>query len=244
MQLFTKKVRQVGKRLKRRVQSRLFALGSSVECTFCGWTGFRFLPAGLRRDPNRLCPFCGSIERYRMLPLMLGRELFDRESIRILELAPKPCFRDYSKAQRGWSYVSSDLSSPVAMVRGDLREMPFATNSFDVIVCLHVMEHIHEDGAAFSEIARLLSPSGFGIIGVPLQGETTQEGAPPSEWLRLYGQDDHVRYYGMDVVQRMANAGLSTRTIDAHAYFSPFERRRYALDGDDRYIFVVRKEAR
>jgi SAM-dependent methyltransferase len=235
------KLRSILRRAQRRIERSVLRLGNSVECTFCGWTGLRFMPAGLRRDPNRLCPGCGSLERYRMLPLLLGRELGGDRHASVLELAPKACFTRYCRNQTGWRYISSDLGSPTAMVRGDLRAMPFASSSFDVIVCLHVLEHIREDGPAFREIARMLKPGGLGVICVPLQGETTQEGAPPSQWLQLYGQADHVRYYGMDIVGRMKNAGLTVRCIDTRSYFTPIELQRHALVGDDRYIFFVHR---
>lgn len=226
-------------RVQRRVERTLLPLGNVVECPFCKWTGWRFLSAGLHRRPNRLCPQCGSLERYRMLPLLLKREIAGRGGpLHVLELAPKACFTSYCRKQ-GWRYVSSDLSSPSAMVRGDLTRMPFATGSFDLIVCFHVLEHIHDDLASLREIARLLSASGVAIICVPLQAGKTQEGAPEADWERLYGQSDHVRFYGMDIKQRMQAAGLDVRCIDALNYFSTAEIRRHALRGDDRYIFAV-----
>ncbi len=236
----TKKLRSYAVRVQRRLERTLFPLGRSVECPFCRWTGWRFLSAGLHNRPNRLCPGCGSLERYRMLPLVLERELASRTGVKLLELAPKPCFTTYCR-ENGMDYTSSDLDSPLAMVHADLRKMPFATSSFEVIVCFHVMEHIHEDGLAFAEIGRMLSPTGVGIICVPLRGPTTQEGAAESEWERLYGQFDHVRYYGLDIEGRMRAAGMTVQRIDTLAYFTADELDRYALRGDDRYLFLVRK---
>lgn len=236
-----KQIASFAARVQRRVERTVFPLGSTVECPYCGWTGWRFLSAGLYRTPNRLCPRCSSLERYRMLPLVLSRELNGRRDIRILELAPKPCFSEWCRNQSGWRYTSSDLASPLAMVLGDLRRMPFATGVFDAIVCFHVMEHIHEDGPSFAEIGRLLAPDGLAVICVPLRSGPTLEGAPPKDWERLYGQEDHVRYYGDDIVDRMQSAGLVVTRVDTHAYFSARELERYALRGDDRYLFFVRR---
>jgi SAM-dependent methyltransferase len=219
------RLRSLAVRAQRRVERTLLPLGNTVACPFCGWTGWRFLSAGLYNRPNRLCPRCGSLERY---------------GLRLLELAPKPCFTAYCR-RTGWRYTSSDLMSPLAMVRGDLRGMPFATGSFDVIVCFHVMEHIHEDRAAFAELARLLAPGGVAIICVPLRGPTTQEGAPEADWERLYGQADHVRYYGMDIEHRMRASGLTVERIDTLSYFAADEIDRHALRGDDRYLFLAGK---
>lgn len=236
----SKRLRSIANRVQRRVERTLFPLGNNVECPYCGWTGWRFMSAGLHMRPNRVCPTCSSLERYRMLPLLLRKELAGRTNVRLLELAPKACFTKFCH-ERGWRYVSSDLSSPTALVRGDLRRMPFASNTFDVIVCFHVMEHIHEDAPSFSEIARMLAPDGFAVICVPLRGEVTQEGAPQVDWERLYGQDDHVRFYGMDIEQRMERAGLAVQRVDTLSYFTTSELERFALRGDDRYLFLVRK---
>lgn len=240
------RLRSLARRAHRRLERTVYPLGNAVACPFCGWTGFRFLSAGRFHRPNRLCPRCGSLERYRMLPLVLDRVLADRPAgappPRILELAPKPCFTAYCRG-RGWRYLSSDLMSPLAMVRGDLRRMPLASGTFDVIVCFHVLEHIHEDAAAFAELGRLLAPGGVAILCVPIGGARTQEGAPEADWERLYGQHDHVRFYGTDLEDRLRAAGLAVTRVDTLAYFTPAQLDRHALRGDDRYLFLARPGA-
>lgn len=233
-------LKSYAKRLLRRAERIVYPTGRTVRCPYCGWEGWRFLTAGDAWKGNRLCPGCGSLERYRMLAFVLERQLAGREGARVLEIAPKGCV-DQLCNRRGWKYLSSDLDSPHAMVHADLRAMPMADNSFEVIVCFHVMEHIIEDAPAYREIARLLAPDGFGVICVPLGERPTQEGAPKTEWTRLYGQKDHVRVYGMDIVERMTRAGLAVETLDRNAYFSDAEQTRHGLRGDDRFLFVVRK---
>ena len=231
------------KRLVRHAERTVYATGSSVRCPYCHWEGWRFLTTGDDWRPNRLCPGCGSLERYRMLALLLDRKLAGRTDVTLLEIAPKACIPLLCN-RRGWTYVSSDLDSPRAMVHADLRAMPMPDGSYDAIACFHVMEHILDDVPAYREIARLLKPEGLGVICVPLGDGPTQEGAPPSEYTRLYGQKDHVRLYGMDIVERMTSAGLEVEVIDTLEYFSAAELTRHALRGDDRILFVVRKAAR
>ncbi len=231
-------VRSLASRVRRKAERVLFSTGQLVECPFCQWTGWRFMSAGRPRRGNRLCPQCGSLERYRMLPLVMEREV-GAGALKILELAPKACFTNYCQKKSSWDYISSDLDSPTAMVHADLRAMPFESERFDVIICMHVMEHIKDDVVAFSEIERMLKHGGVGIICVPIRGEITQEGAPEEEWERLYGQSDHVRYYGLDIEDRMKQAGLKVHRLDALTYFSPDDLSRYALRGDDRYLFLV-----
>ena len=237
-----RRITTLAARLRRRAERVILETGHTVECPYCKWHGWRFLSGRNDRKPNRLCPRCGSLERYRILALLLERELAGFESVRLLELAPKECLRRFS-TEHGWQYLSSDLEDPNAMLRADLRCMPIASNSFDAVVCMHVMEHVPDDAPAFAEIGRILKPRGFAVICVPLRGPHTQEGAPRSEWTRLYGRYDRVRLYGMDIVDRMRAAGLSVRTIDTLEAFDDAHLTKYGMRGDDRYIFLVQRSA-
>lgn len=51
--------------------------------------------------------------------------------------------------------------------RGSGTQLPFRTATFDAVVASDVLEHIEDDVAAVSEIARVLRPSGAVIISVP-----------------------------------------------------------------------------
>lgn len=77
----------------------------------------------------------------------------------------------------GPSAVGSDFS-PLALefcrrrgleslVACDAQMQPFATNSFDAVVALDVLEHVPDDAAAFAEIARVLRPGGVVVLSVP-----------------------------------------------------------------------------
>ena len=56
-------------------------------------------------------------------------------------------------------------------VVGDIINLPFKENFFDLVVTFEVLEHIEDDKKAFSEIARVLKPSGFFLFSVPLRME-------------------------------------------------------------------------
>lgn len=214
-------------------------MGNRVHCPYCGWHGFKFLPAGAAETPNRLCPRCRSLERYRMLLLLLQKEDVFKNPIRLLDLAPRECFSNYAKTIPHITYISSDLNSNNAMVWSDLTKMGMAKDSFDLVICPHVLEHISNDHDAFSELYRLLSPTGFGLLMVSISGNATFElpAALPEDNDRLFGQFDHVRRYGMDIVVRMQTAGLKVTTLDMFEIFSPQICQYYGLYGDDRYYF-------
>ena len=57
----------------------------------------------------------------------------------------------------------------VRLTRGDLLSLPFPDGTFDLIVCLSVIEHIPDPAAAFSELGRVLRPQGTAIVGYPME---------------------------------------------------------------------------
>ena len=236
--------RRLGKGARRRVLTFLYSRGAQVECCYCGWTGSRFLPAGAQGKANRRCPTCGSIERYRMLKLyLLQEQTILKKVARLLDIAPKPIFTRFCRSLPDLKYISSDLMTEGAMVFSDLTSMGMAAESFDIINCLHVLEHIPNDLAAFAELGRLLKPEGFALLMVPLRGEKTFEDptTQPADYERLFGQYDHVRYYGLDIVERIKSVGLKVEAIDMFAYFTPQELEHYALRGDDQFLFRISK---
>jgi len=237
------------RRLRKRIQSillpRVYALGKRVSCPCCGWQGWKFLPAGVNNASNRLCPKCGSLERFRMLLSYLGTKTEVLSNpINLLEIAPVECLGSYLQALETVNYVSSDLNSSKAMVWSDLTKMGFADGLFDLIICIHVLEHIPDDRSAFMELKRMLSPAGFGLLMVPIRGNKTLEipDAKPKDYEKLYGQHDHVRFYGLDIVQRMVAAGLRVEVLDMFQVFDHLSCEKYGLYGDDQYIFKFSKD--
>jgi SAM-dependent methyltransferase len=118
-------------------------------------------------------------------------------------------------------YITADLDSPLARVALDILRLPFPENSFDVVLCNHVLEHIPDDAQAMRELSRVLKPGGWGILQVPLDpSRDTFEDlsiVDPDERTRLFGQEDHVRMYGKDYKTRLEKAGLSV-AVEAYAH--------------------------
>ncbi len=174
-----------------------------------------------------------------MLQLYIKNEAILTNHRKILDFAPKKCLSDFIKNNHNGLYVTSDLNSPSAMVLSDLTQMGMAGKSFDLILCFHVLEHITNDPAAFTELKRLLLPSGFGFLMVPIKGLITIEEPSISqeEKRNRFGQHDHVRAYGMDIVARMTEAGLQVEVLDMFNILGERNCTKYGLYGDDRFIF-------
>lgn len=75
-------------------------------------------------------------------------------------------------------------------------------------------------------VHRITAPGGWCLVMVPLdvgRAVTLEDPAVhrPDERLRAYWQEDHVRLYGTDVVDRIAAAGFSVETIRPLEAFGP-----------------------
>ncbi|TSC69118.1 MAG: type 11 methyltransferase [Parcubacteria group bacterium Gr01-1014_70] len=52
-------------------------------------------------------------------------------------------------------------------LQGNILSLPCADSSFDLVVCMSVLEHIRDLGAAFKELKRVLARGGVLIVGYP-----------------------------------------------------------------------------
>ena len=163
----------------------------------------------------------------------------------MLEVGPKDCLRNLCQSLPNIQYVGIDLNSPYATVRTDLTQLSFASDVFDMVICFHVLEHIPYDTVAMKEILSVLKPKGMALIQVPINGEHTFENpaADRAEKEEIFGQRDHVRFYGLDIRDRLAAVGFDVM-VESYVDFLDHEIiRRYALTGDDRVVLVCHKFA-
>jgi SAM-dependent methyltransferase len=191
-----------------------FYKGNKVECPICEGKFRKFLPYGNKGADNRLCPKCLSLERHRLLWLYFkNRTDFFTANLNVLHVAPEQSFIKRFRKLTNLKYTTADIESPLADVKMDIKNIPFNENTFDVLICNHVMEHIDDEQKALKEILRVLKPGGWAILQVPinLSLETTYEDAAitsPKEREKHFGQYDHVRFHGRDYPKRLENAGF------------------------------------
>lgn len=181
----------------------------------------KFLPYGYQNlRQNALCPGTLSLERHRLLWLYLDRKTnFLRDAIRVLHVAPEQVFYRKFKSFSHWDYTTTDLHSPLADVKADICALPFEDNTYDFILCNHVLEHIPNDLKAMEELYRVLKPGGTAILQVPLEEdrENTFEDdsiTDQQERTRIFGQYDHVRIYGQDYYKRLQEVGFEAIPMD------------------------------
>ncbi len=188
-----------------------------------------FLPYGyVKQRHNVLSPSTLSLERHRLLWLYLKTEtdfFVDNEKTalsqrkKVLHFAPEQCFLKRFKNLKHLDYTTTDLLSPIADVKADICNLPFENNSYDIILCNHVLEHVPDDTTAMQELYRVMKPGGFGIFQIPqdLNRDTTFEDnsiTDKAERVRIFGQYDHVRVYGKDYFNKLRSVGFKVEEID------------------------------
>ena len=95
----------------------------------------------------------------------------------------------------------------------DVTNIGFADNTFDVIICNHVLEHIINDQKAIAEFYRVLKPNGWAILQVPISmslKKTYEDYSVnlPKQREKIFGQRDHVRIYAKDYINRLEDSGF------------------------------------
>ncbi len=232
-----------------------FLKGNTFTDPIDGKSFKTFLPYGYGTQRNNvLSPSTLSLERHRLLWLFLKNEtdLFNskqasdsnkkfilrdtasNEALKVLHFAPEQCFLKRFRKLKNLNYTTTDLLSPIADVKADICNLPFKNNSYDVILCNHVLEHIPDDTKAMKELYRVLKPGGMGIFQIPqdLARETTFEDdsiIDKKERAKIFGQYDHVRVYGRDYFDKLRQIGFKVEEVDYTATLSAEAIEKYCL---------------
>lgn len=196
----------------------------------------RFLPYGYENPrENVLSPSTLSLERHRLLWLYLKNETdFFKKPYKVLHFAPEQAFYKRFKKLPNLDYTTTDLDSPLADIKADICNLPFEDNSFDIIFCNHVLEHIPDDQKAMQELFRILKYGGWGIFQIPQdlsRADTFEDNniTDKHERAEIFGQYDHVRIYGRDYFNKLRSVGFQVEEIDYTAQLSSREIATYRL---------------
>lgn len=189
--------------------------GINYKCTVCeaSLKAFITLPNG-----DRLCPRCGSLARDRRLSHLLNDRYLKGVSS-ILDFSPSRCHFRKMKKKFSDGYVSTDLSRDFIHDKEfDIRSLDVRNETFDIIICYHVLEHVIEDEKAMLELFRVLKPAGICLVQTPFkEGEIYEDYSFTSEKdrLREFGQKDHVRIYSVSGLKsRLEKSGFIVNVLN------------------------------
>jgi len=240
--LFTEKQRISMLMLKMRMKSLAYT-GNNFYCNCCNKTFSRFLPYGNIPRENALCPWCHSLERTRLLFCYLEREtpVFKKE-MKILHFAPEWVIRKRLKrsaCKKG--YISADINPALADRVADITDIPFPGNSFDMVICSHVLGHVEDEPRAINEMYRVLKPGGEALIMtvLDLNNRATYENhdlLTAAERLANYGEPDLLRLHGTDFSERLQRNGVTVEVIDYTEKLTPAENRRMSTGNREREL--------
>ncbi|MCL2062950.1 MAG: class I SAM-dependent methyltransferase [Candidatus Cloacimonetes bacterium] len=190
------------------------------------------------------CPNCLSAERHRLLWIFyqnhtdLFTQLHD-----VLHIAAETCFSKRFEDFHGKRYITADLNNPRAMVKMDITAINYPDESFDIVLCNHVLEHVLDDIKAMSELFRILRKNGLAIITVPLfpEAKTFEDKTIVSEEdrLKFFGSKSHVRRYGQDICERLQSVGFEVKIFNFKDITSEdnFENMRLLSDETKEIIY-------
>ncbi len=225
---------------------RPFYIGNNVHCPICNHHFRKFLPYGNKAGENRLCPVCLSLERHRLLWIYLKQysDFFNKTS-KVLHIAPEQPFIKRFKKAKNLDYTTADIISPIADLHFNIMNIPLKDNSYDWIICNHVLEHVENDITAMKEILRILKPGGKAIMQVPINYsfEKTFEDksiTDPKQREKFFGQYDHLRWHGLDYPQRLISAGFKVSEFDIKNYLNSEEIQKFRLDSTE-ILYIATK---
>jgi len=232
-----------------RIFAPLVYKGNKVECPVCEKSFRKFLSYGsdVAHRENILCPYDLTLERHRVMWLYLKghTDFFTKPDLKVMHIAPEQCFHGRFKKQKNLDYTTGDLMSPIADLHFDLHDIPLKDNTYEVIFCNHVMEHVKDDLQCMKELYRIMKPGGWGIMQVPIDASRTETYedwtiTDPKEREKHFWQYDHVRLYGLNYPKRLEEAGFKVDIIDFSKELPTETFERYRIPKTE-LLYVVRK---
>ncbi len=227
----------------------LFLRGNNFYCPTCNQFFKKFLSKGngIENRENSVCPYCASLERTRLLYLYLKNETqIFKNNPKILHIAPEDALKAHFV--KNSNYYDVDVNPNYASHKMDITSINFEDNTFDYIICSHVLGHIENETQAIDELNRVLKSGGvlFVLSLIDLKAAQTVENdfnITAQQRLKAYGEPDLVRLHGLDFKDRLERSNFKIDVIDYRSNFSKEENIKLSLgNGKRELIFKCVKD--
>lgn len=190
-----------------------FYKGTNVLCEICGWKGKKFF--------DDKCPKCNSLPRTRLVPFSIAYFKLIKSHLKILHIAPN--LNEYNYIRKNITELSNYDRLNIRKVKHinivqDLTQTNLESDTYDLAIAWHVLEHIPEDLKAIQEVYRLLKPEGEFLISVPIYPNGNLKTYEDSkitynDYEKVHGHDDHCRSCGLDYYERFESIGFKTKKL-------------------------------
>jgi SAM-dependent methyltransferase len=238
--------------------ARPYQGGNDVLCPCCGKSFKRFMDreADDSNDVNRylyfnkntICPYCGSLSRHRIVCYYfdeIKNKLPLSSHYGILMFGAERSIKKWF-TRNGYRYMTADLFGYTANIKTDIQKTSFPDESWSLIICNHVLEHVPDYRAALKELRRILKSDGILELTVPTDRnfETVYEDAAAvtvKQRIDKFGQVDHLRIFGNDIQEILLNVGFSVEIIDGDKLPSIIRATIGPADYDDNKVYLCRR---
>jgi predicted SAM-dependent methyltransferase len=149
--------------------------------------------------------------------------------------------------RNGYHYTTADLFDRNADIKADIQNTPFADETWDLIICNHVLEHVLSYKDALSELRRILKIDGKLELTVPTDRsfEKVYEDSTITsreERIKAFGQYDHVRVFGNDFGEILLELGFSVDVIDGNELPAEIVGVIGPANYDDNRVYICKKK--
>ncbi len=132
--------------------------GYNAECPLCNYSFKYYVEIS---NNELLCPRCGSTSKHRRLWLLIKNQVKIDSEKSILHFSPSKSLKRALKLRYKDNYYTSEFESEKdANFHFDITRIDAMDNSFDSIICYHILDYTEDDDKAIAELYRILNPGG------------------------------------------------------------------------------------
>ena len=248
-----------------KIKSILNKTGKKHKCYVCGNTFHYFskFAGGTKNTPefikrldtvgsdidNFACLYCSANDRERHLFMYFDKiKLWEKiPNSQILHFAPEGNLSKKIKSLNPLKYIKADFyPSQEDIEKIDATDITFNNETFDLLICNHVLEHIPNYLKAMSEIYRVLKPNGIAILQTPystLLSHNFEEKNINTDEQRLffYGQNDHCRTFSeKHFFEDLKKVGFTLKILKNSDFFDDKTSSYFGINNKEDLIQVIK----